>query len=300
MDLNEILIFVRVVQSGNFNKAAERLGMPNSTVSTKVSALEKRLGVTLLHRTTRKLSLTQTGEAFYQNALGHIDGLVSAESDATLNQGEPRGTLRVTAPALFSNSILPDVISAYSEKYPNVSVEIIASDKSLDLISENIDVAIRGGKLPDSSLKSTKLGAGYFAPFASPSYLKSHGKISHPKDLLNHNCIQFTALNKESWEFTHPNKGKVKVVLNQKLSANDLFLTRELALKGLGIALLPTFLCRKETEEKQLVRILNDWRSNTRDIHFVYPADKFVSPKLSAFIAVAGGIIRKHLLATEY
>lgn len=297
MDLNEVLIFVRVVQAGNFNKAAERLSMPNSTVSTKVSALEKRLGVTLLHRTTRKLSLTQTGEVFYQNALKHIDGLVSAESEATLNQGEPRGTLRVTAPVLFSSGVLPEIICAYAQKYPKVNVEVLASDVSFDLISENIDIALRVGELPDSSLKSLKLGVGYFAPFASPSYIKSHDKVSHPKDLLTHTCIQFAMVNKERWEFTHQNKTKVKVVMKQNLVMNELVLIRELAMQGLGVALLPPFLCRRECEEKKLVRILNDWRSEEREVHFVYPADKYVSPKLSAFIEVARAIVKKHLLA---
>ena len=296
MDLNEVLIFVRVAQAGNFNKAAERLGMPNSTVSTKVSALEKRLGVTLLHRTTRKLSLTQTGETFYQNALKHIDGLVSAESEASLNQGEPRGTLRITAPVLFSTSVLPNVISAYAKKYPNVQIEVVASDASLDLISENIDVAIRTGEMPDSSLKSVRLGFGYFALFASPTYVKSHQKISHPKDLLNHACIQYSMLNKENWEFIHhASKSKTKVSMNQHLVMSELFLVKELAIQGLGVALLPPMDCRRECEEKKLVRILDDWHSYVRDVHFIYPADKYVSPKLSEFISIAGSIIKKHL-----
>lgn len=300
MDLNEILIFVRVVQAGSFNKAAERLGMPNSTVSTKVSAFEKRLGVTLLHRTTRKLSLTQAGEAFYQSALKHVEGLLSAESEASLKQGEPQGTLRITAPILVSSSVLPDVISAYTEKYPKVCVEVVASDASLDLISENIDIAIRAGKLPDSSLKAIKLGSGYFAPFVSPSYLKSHGKISHPKDLLNHTCVQFSALNKDQWEFIHQDsKNKVKVAMNKKLLFNELYLIKELALRGHGVALMPSILCQKECQEKKLIRILTDWRSEIRDMHFVYPADKYISPKLSAFIKMAGAMIKEQLYNSE-
>lgn len=300
MDLNEILIFVRVAQSGNFNKAAERLGMPNSTVSTKVSALEKRLGVTLLHRTTRKLSLTQAGEVFYQNALKHIEGLVTAESEASLSQREPRGTLRITATSLLSSSMLPEIICAYAKRCPQVSVEVVASDASLDLISENIDIAIRAGKLPDSSLKAIKLGTGYFSAFASPSYLKAHGKISHPKDLLNHTCIQFTENSKESWEFINQNtKSKVKVAMSQKFLTNELYLIKELATQGRGIALLPAIFCRKECEEKTLVWILNDWQSEVRDLHLVYPADKYVPPKLSVFIELARVIIKKQILAFE-
>lgn len=300
MDLNEIHIFVRVIQAGSFNKAAKRLGMPNSTVSTKVSVLEKRLGVTLLHRTTRKLSLTQIGEVFYQNALKHIEGLISAETEASLNQGEPSGVLRLTAPTMLSSSVLPEVLSSYAKKFPKVHVELVASDASLDLISENIDIAIRAGKLMDSSLKSRKLGIGYFAPFASANYLKTHEKISHPKDLLNHTCIQFTPLGKEKWEFTNQNKSKVNVVMNQTFLLDELYLVRELAIAGQGVALLPTFVCNKEVGDKRLARVLRDWRSDAREIHFVYPSHKYVTPKLSEFISMASEIIKKQLAASEF
>lgn len=299
MDLNEIHIFVRVAQAGNFNKAAEQLGLPNSTVSTKISALEKRLGVTLLHRTTRKLSLTQIGETFYQSAMKHIEGLVSAESAASLGQREATGTLKITAPAMFSSSILPEVIAAYAKKFPQVHVELIASDESLDLISENIDVAIRGGRLADSSLKSLKLGTGYFAPFASAQYVKNHGKISHPKDLLDHTCIQFTPLGKDKWEFSNQNKIKVSVMMNHRFLINELYLIRELAMNGQGIALLPTFICDKEVEDKQLIRLLRDWRAEAREIHFVFPAHKYVPPKLAGFISLAGEMIKKRLQSSE-
>lgn len=300
MDLNEILIFIRVVQSGSFNKAAERLGMPKSTVSMKISALEKRLGVTLLHRTTRKLNLTQTGGAFYQNALKHINGIISAESEASLNQGEPRGTLRITAPVLYSSTILPEIICEYSKKYPNVKIDVILSDAMLDLISGNIDVAIRAGVMPSSTLKSVTVGWGYFAPFVSPSYLKSTGKISHPRDLIHHTCIQYSMLNKEKWDFFNfSNKSKFKVAMDQKIIMNELFLAKELALQGYGVALLPAFLCTKECDNRGLVRILKDWHSYASNIHFVYPADKYVTPKLSAFIAIASEILKKHLKSFE-
>jgi DNA-binding transcriptional LysR family regulator len=300
MDLNEIHIFVRVVQTGSFNKAATQLAMPNSTVSTKVSALEKRLGITLLHRTTRKLSLTQAGEIFYQSALKHIDGLISAELEASLSQSEPTGTLRMTAPSMFSSTILPEVITAYTQKFPKVDVELLASDSSLDLISENIDIAIRAGSLSDSSLKSLKLGIGYFAPFASSTYLKTHEKIIHPKDLLDHTCIQFTPLGRNKWEFTNQSKSRVNVAMKQKMLINELYLVRELAVAGQGVALLPTFICEKDVQTKQLVRILRDWRSEAKDIHFVYPAQKYVSPKLSEFISLAGAMIEKRLISSEF
>jgi DNA-binding transcriptional LysR family regulator len=300
MDLNEIHIFVRVVQAGSFHKAARQLGMPDSTVSTKVSVLERRLGVTLLHRTTRKLSLTQAGEVFYQNALKHIEGLISAELEASLSQSEPSGTLKITAPAMLASSILPEVIAAYAKKFPKMRVELLASDAALDLIAEEIDIAVRAGALSDSSLKSLKLGVGYFAPFASATYVKAHEKIRHPKDLLEHACLQFTPLGRERWQFVNRDKLRVQVAMKRKFLLNELYLVREMAIAGEGIALLPTFVCEKEVGEKQLVRILPEWRSDARDIHFVYPAHRYVPPKLSEFISLAGALIKKKLKPPEF
>lgn len=295
MDLNEILIFVRVIQAGSFNKAAELLQMPNSTVSSKVSTLEKRLGVTLIHRTTRRLSLTQVGEEFFAHSLGHIEGLLAAEEQARLTQSEPSGTLRITAPPLIATYILPDIIAGYTEAFKQVNFELLASDDQIDLVAKGIDLAIRTGKLSDSSFKFKKLGSSYFAPFASPKYLKTQPKITHPKDLLSHACLQFTNIGKEHWDFVSTRKSRVSVKMNKKYVINELGAIKELALKGKGVALLPTFICAKEADKKQLQRILVDWRSESREVSFVYPAHKFVSPKLKSFIDYATPRIRQKL-----
>ncbi|MCO5113789.1 MAG: LysR family transcriptional regulator [Bdellovibrionaceae bacterium] len=295
MDLNEILVFVKVIQAGSFNKAAQMLEMPNSTVSSKVSSLEKRLGVTLIHRTTRKLNLTQVGEEFYVNSLKHIEGLLEAQDQASLTQGEPTGTLKVTAPPLVASHILPEVIAEYVETYPKVNFELLATDDPVDLISENIDLAIRTGKLVDSTFKFKKLGVSYFAPFASPKYLKAHPKIVHPKDLLQHTCLQFTSVGKDSWDFVSSSKSRVSVKMNKKFIINELGAIKELAMSGKGVALLPTFICDKETDKKILQRVLPDWKSEAREVSFIYPAHRFVSPKLKAFIDLAGEKIKARL-----
>lgn len=308
MDLNEVLIFVRVVQAGNFNKAAQILGMPNSTVSTKVSALEKRLGVNLLHRTTRKLRLTEAGEVFFATANNSVDALVAAEQAAATGQGEPQGQLRITAPVLVASSILPEVISAFIEKYPGVRFELIASDHTTDLLSENIDLAIRAGKLPDSSMKAKKIGATYFALFASPSYLATHLSnqskknglpLKHPKDLIHHVCIQFTPLGESQWDFVNSAKSRIKISMNKRILLNDLNTTKEMAVLGKGIALLPTFLCEKELSTKQLTRVLPEWHSEPREMSFVYPSHKYMPPKISAFISLASEMIKKRLIQAQ-
>ncbi len=282
-----MFVFVKVVQSGSFNQAAKLLGMPNSTVSAKVSSLEKRLGVVLLHRTTRKLHVTQAGQAFFEKCQSGIEELKSAEEEVTLSQREPQGTLRVTAPAILGSSLLPDVISQFLAKHPKMKVEFILADRVVDLISEGIDLAIRAGELHDSSLIAKKIGVSYFAPFATAAYLKKHGSPTHPKDLREHQCLQFTPLGKENWELVNKNKGKVRVALPGKIIIDDLNMIKDLTLADQGIALLPTFLCGSEVKKNKLVRVLPDWKSDVRPVSFVYPPHKFAIPKLQAFMDIA-------------
>ena len=296
IDLNEITVFIQVAQTGSFTLAAKQLGMPNSTVSTKVTSLEKRLGVTLIQRTTRKLSLTLPGREYLgqcQQALGLI---ANAETQISSHQGQPRGLLRLTAPNLFGISILPDLLSKFTQTYPQVELELLLDDAQRDLISDGIDLAIRGGELKDSSLMIKKLGWSYFAAFASPLYIKKFGTPTHPKDLHQHQCLHFPPLGKDRWEFLNEKtKTRLQVSVPSKLTMNDLSFIRALAIKGSGIALLPVFICESEIKAGRLIRILPDWISNKRPIHFVYPAQKFVPSHVSAFIEMTTAPLRERL-----
>lgn len=299
MDLNEVAIFVKVVQAGSFHQAAKQLGMPNSTVSAKVSSLEKRLGVTLLHRTTRKLQVTQAGQAFFNRSLGAIQEIQGAETEVTANQGEPQGTLRLTVPTALGSSLLPEVIAKCMNQHPKIHIDLVFADRIVDLISEGVDLAIRAGELSDSSLVAKKLGVGYFAPFATAGYLKAHGTPAHPKELREHTCLQFGPLGKDKWELVNKNKSKVLVPMQGRLIADDLNVIKDLVLSGEGIALLPTFICETETKKNKLVRILPEWRSDVRPVSFVYPPQKFVNPKLKAFIEIASDILKERLKDNE-
>lgn len=299
MDLNEVAIFVKVVQTGSFNQAAKQLEMPNSTVSAKVSSLEKRLGVTLLHRTTRKLQVTQAGQAFFNRSLSAIQELKGAEEEVTVNQGEVQGVLRLTAPAIVGSIFLPPIIAKCMEKYPKLNIELIFADRYVDLISEGVDLAIRAGELSDSTLIAKKLGVSYFAPFASAAYVKAHGNPDHPKDLREHRCLQFSALGRDKWEFVNKSKTKVIVPVSGRLIADDLGAIKELTLEGQGIALLPTFLCEAELKKNRLVRVLPEWRTDVRPISFVYPPQKFVIPKVHAFMSLATDMLKERLKDNE-
>lgn len=292
MDFNEIAIFIRVVQEGSFSQAAKKLGMPNSTVSAKVSNLERRLGVTLIQRTTRKLNITPAGDAYYKRCIQGLEEIKAAEAEIANVQGEPQGLLRITAPNELGSSILPGIVSQYTKKYPKARIEVVLTDRRVDLLSENIDLAIRAGELKDSSLIAKRIGTIYFAPFASPKYLKMKGTPSHPRELRQHQCLQFTPVGVDEWKMTST-KGSLNVPVPGRVLINDMFALKRMALMDDGIVFLPTYYCYTEVEANKLVRILPEWRSHLTPIHFVYPAQRFVTPKLSAFISLATAVIKR-------
>jgi len=294
MDLNEIAIFIKVVQTGSFSQAARALNLPNSTVSYKVSSLERRLGVTLIQRTTRKLNITPAGEAYYKRCVSGLEEINAAEVELTSIQGEPHGLLRITAPVDIGASILPSITSKYMAKYPKVRIEIILSDRRVDLLSENVDLAIRAGELKDSTLIAKRIGTTYFVPVASPKYLKINGTPDHPRELTKHKCLQFTPIGIDTWKFVGP-KGSLNVSVPGKVMINHLEMLKMMALMDDGIAYLPTTFVYPEVKSGKLVRILPEWRSALSPIHFVYPAQRFVTPKLSSFIEHASSALKRSL-----
>lgn len=298
MDLNEIIIFIKVVEQGSFSAAALSLDMPKSTVSAKVSSLEKRLGTTLLRRTTRKLHITDIGKKYYEECQKALSQIQNAEEIVSEGQTIPQGPLRVTAPVELGGALLPLVITEFNKKYPQVVLELILTDRRVDLIAEGVDIGIRTGNLKDSSLISKRLGNIYFAPFASPKYLKNNPSIKTPKDLEKNVSIVFSSLGTQEWNLIN-GREKQTVKPQRQTVANDLNLIKTLTVSGLGISLLPTFLCYNEVKSGKLVRILKNWQTDVRPVHFIYPSQKFVTPKIKAFIEVATNVLKKNLEIAE-
>ena len=293
MDLNEVAIFIKIVQTGSFSAAAKQLQMPKSTVSMKISNLERTLGTTLIHRTTRNLNITPEGEAFYKRALGGIEEIYSAEEELLSLKGEPQGLLRITAPLDLGNSVLPQIVADYSKKYPKVTVDVILTDRTVDLLSEKFDLAIRAGNLKDSTLIAKKLGSVYFAPFATPKYIKQHGNLDHPRELTKHCMLSFSPLGVNEWRLAGP-KGTLDIPVTGKLVLNNLLMIKSMALIGECIAFLPTYYCYNEVKAGKLVRLLPEWRSQITNVHLVYPSQKFVKPKLKAFIEMASEPLKEN------
>jgi DNA-binding transcriptional LysR family regulator len=285
MDLNAAYYFVHVVQAGSFTHASRALHVPKSTLSDKISELEAELGVTLLTRTTRKLSLTEAGENFYKKVRPALLEINTARDETSGLQSAVRGRLRITGVVGLEATSLVDVLVKFRKKYPEIKLDLLFTDRIVDLVGEGFDVAIRGGNLEDSTLISKKVGISSFGLFASHKYVKEHGVPKTPKDLENHSCIQFTSLSTESlWELESKAGKSTKVEVSGSASANSVASVRRLVELGEGIALLPVYYGKKEAVRSSLVRVLPDWSTESMPVHLVYPKQKHVNPRIRAVL----------------
>lgn len=285
MDLNSLPVFRAVVESGSFAGAARALGLPKSTVSHKVAALEHDLGVSLITRTTRRLRLTEAGERYFNAIVRSLGELQLAGSEAVEEQAKPGGLLRITAPAELGKVIARPLIDRFIREHPQVNVELAFTDRIVDLVRENFDLAFRAGQLEDSNLKAKRLGISEFQCFASPAYLRRQGVPAKPQDLaLEHDALVFTTLTPDGvWELRQGER-EANIAVRARIRANDLVALRELATAGYGIALLPDYFAEPEVRSGRLVRVLPQWFAERAPLHLVYPPLRYMPPKVRAFI----------------
>jgi DNA-binding transcriptional LysR family regulator len=283
MDLNEAAVFTKVVQIGSFSGAANALGMPKSTVSRKIAELEERLGARLLQRTTRRLSLTDAGNAFHRHALRAVQELERAAAAVHDLQDTPRGLLRVTAP--LNVPYLGPVLSSFLVDNPAIQIEMLCSDRVMNLVEDGIDVAIRAGELKDSTLVARSLGTMNNYIVASPAFIAAHGQPAVPADLANFDCIVFSAgSDRARWRLLQGN-ASVSVDVRGRYVVNDFDLVHAAVSAGVGIGLLPSFRCREDIAAGRLERLLGDCCSPETPMHAVYPSTRHLSPKVIAFVA---------------
>lgn len=281
MDLNDIVIFSKVVQAGSFTAAARDLAMPKSTVSRKVAELEARLGARLLQRTTRKLSLTDVGQTYYQHAARVVAEVEAAEHAVTRMQETPRGLLRVTTPLNFG--FLSPIVGSFLDRFPEVQVDLVCADRVVDLIDEGFDLAVRAGQLADSTSIARDLGSLQSYVVATPEFLKRHGAPEAPEDLVRLPCVVFGAGSERArWKLMRDGKATV-VQVTPRLLVNDFGFLEDAALSGLGVALLPVFRCVRSLREGKLQRVLPEWCSAEIPLHVIYPSTRHLSPKVKAF-----------------
>lgn len=280
------LVLVQVVQAGSFRAAADALAMPKSTVSRKVSELEAQLGVQLLQRTTRQMSLTDAGVAFVEEAEAAQAHLEAAQAAVGALQREPRGQLRVTTTVPIGELLLAPMVPAFLMAYPAVELLIQLGDRQVDLVSERIDVALRAGALPDSSVVALPLGGSTYRVVASPAYLSAHGAPRSPSMLSEHSCLLFrkasTAL-RSTWPF---DKGKRRfhVPVQGRLVSDDFVVLRTAAEQGLGIARLPGVLVQEAIQAGRLVPLFDSLAPEPTPIHLLHASGRRLPARTRAFI----------------
>lgn len=286
MDLNAVLALVKVVEQGSFRGAAKVLDMPKSTVSRKIAELEAHLGVQLLQRSTRKLSLTDAGAAYVDHAAAAIAQLESAELALSEVQRTPRGRLRVTATPQMGQSFLAPLVMEFLRAYPEVEVSMHLTDRHVDLIAERFDVALRAGELPDSTLVAHRLGAGTVRVVGSPEYLHAHGAPTTLADLAGHVCLIATnsvGANRGVWRFGEGRSAR-DVAIAGCLSADDFVVLRAAAERGLGLARLPDLLVRDSLRAGALVSVLDEFAPPVTPLHLVHLGGRYVTPRTRAFL----------------
>lgn len=281
-DLNEMAIFVHVVDAGSFTGAARNLGLPKSTVSRKITQLEERLGVRLIQRTTRSLRLTDTGNAYYNHCSRILSEIEEANIAVTQMQTTPTGTLRITAPVLFGATVLSSLVAEFIEQHPQLNVDLVLSDQPLDLVQEGIDVAFRIGQLEDSSLIGRYLGDVRSVLCAGTEYAQTHGLPEHPDDLAQHRLI--SASQWTQWNLIGPDNDDVTLNVKPRLQTNDFASMFALALAGAGIAPLPTVIAAPSLHSGDLVPVLKDYPFEASPIHALYPSNRHLSAKVRSFV----------------
>jgi len=288
-DLDNILIFVKVAQFGSITRAARSLGMPISTVSRRLSVLESELGVSLLRRTTRRVTLTAQGREYFSQCQEPLNLLQEAEQVLTQAQKRPEGLLRITIPVILSQEPFFDFMSAFMKDHARIRVELVVTNLLLDLIAENIDVAIRVGELQDSSVVVRRLGTSAYCLVAAPEYLKARTLPAEPADLTSHDCVMFNAKNNErDWDLVSGRR-KVRVHVSGAAASRDINSARAFVRRGHGIGLLPATYCEEDIANGKLIRLLPKWTSLPIPVFALYSSRKFLPLRLSVFLEALAG-----------
>jgi DNA-binding transcriptional LysR family regulator len=287
MDLPSLQAFLKVVQTGSFTRAADALHTQKAHLSRVVSQLERELGVRLLERTTRALSLTEVGREFFERAVGILASVEDAQRVVQKAQGEPRGTLKLTCGVEFGMIAVSGWIDRYLQRYPQMRAEADFTGRLVDIVHEGFDLAIRVGPLADSTLAARKLGDLTYGLFASPDYVARRGVPEHPSDLATHDVLAFAGgSHRATWTLS---KGghEERPLLQPRLKANNVFAVRDAAIAGLGIAQLPQIVAAAQVSGRQLNAVLPGWSPPTVPVHAVFASARYLTPKVRGFIDLA-------------
>ena len=284
--LQAMEVFVQVVDAGGFSRAADNMQLPKATVSTLVQGLEQALQVKLLHRTTRQVSVTSDGAAYYERCIRILSDVREAEESLSNNRVSPSGRLRVDVSTGMASDILIPALPDFFARYPDIRLDLGCSDRPVDLIEEGVDCAIRGGELPDSALIARRIGVIHFVTAATPGYFSRHGKPRHPRELADHRCVNYFSSKTGKtldWDFVRGDE-TLLIPVTACLAVNDSVAYMTAGLQGLGLIQMASYQVEPLLASGQMELALADWTSNPLPINVVYPQNRHLSAKVRVFV----------------
>ena len=289
-------LFIRVVEMGSFSKAADDLGIAQPTATKAVAAIEERLGARLLHRSTRGVTPTEVGALYYEKCKRISRDVQDAENLATLLQSGIGGLLRISTSLAFGRRVMVPLVLRYMRDNPGVGIDLVFDDRYVNLVEQGVDLAIRMGRLADSSLGARYLGTNPWVMVAAPAYLSEHAAPRVPADLAVHNCLIYSSVQgDERWSFTGPTGEEISVPVTGRLRTNNLSAVLAATRAGMGLAVLPWYVARESVADATIVPVLTDHSLPAQEIHAVYPSPKLVSTKVTNFITAL-----QHALANDW
>ena len=288
IDLNDMVVFARVVEHHGFSAAARALGLPKSNVSRRITRLEEALGTRLLERTTRRLRLTEVGTIYYRHCRRIMEEAEHAGRSVDRLLETPRGLLRVSTTITAGQQLLGPLAAEFLAIFPEIDLDLTLANRPVDAIEEGFDVVVRIGALEDSSLIAKALGASRFHLYAGPAYLEARASPDEPEALADHDClIMGEDPSPNLWHLTGPD-GERTIEINPRATVNDYTTLRRIVVDGGGIARLPSYMCRALAETGHLVRVLPEWSLPEVPFHAVFPSHRGATPKVRAFLDFLG------------
>jgi DNA-binding transcriptional LysR family regulator len=295
--IQSIRVFARVVEAGTFTKAAESLNLPKGTVTKLVQHLESRLKVKLLNRTTRRVTVTPDGAAYYERTARVLNDLDDIEASMTNAQANPSGRLRVDVGTSVAREIIIPALAGFFRRYPDIQLDLGVTDRSVDLLVDNVDCVIRGGELVDQSLVARRVANVPLMTVASPAYLKAHGTPTHPEQLENehHMVNHFSTRNGQPFTSEFTKDGQLLEISGRyKLSVNESNALTAAVLAGLGVSQIATLTALPLIERGELVQVLSDWTGPVIPLYVVYPPNRHLSAKVRAFVEWVADLFSQH------
>jgi LysR family transcriptional regulator for bpeEF and oprC len=294
--LQAMEVFVQVVDAGGFTRAAENMKLPKATVSTLIQSLETALTVRLLNRTTRQVSVTADGAAYYERCLRILSDVREAEESLSRTRASPSGRLRVDVPTSLASEIIIPALPDFFARYPDIALELGCSDRPVDLIEEGVDCAVRGGNLSDSSLIARRVGIIDLVTCASNGYLARHGRPRHPAELARHRCVNYFSSKTGKiydWDFTRGSE-QIQMPVPGHIALNDSNAYTTAGVAGLGIVQMARFVLAPYLADGRLELLFDDWHSDPIPVHVVYPQNRHLSAKVRVFVEWIAELFSAH------